>query len=138
MTNIIKIKRSSTSGVIPNNLEDGELAINQADKILFYKDNIGVIRSFNLNNTNNIGYNFIELNLGNTAKYRHQINVVDANITIASIIDISFNYIDEKKDNDIELDFFVFKTISKNGSFDVIITSKNKINKKINLKYKIQ
>ena len=83
-------------------------------------------------------FTFIELNLGNKAKFRHQINVVDVNVTIASVIDINFNYIDEKKDNDIELDFFVFKTISKSGSFDVIITSKNKINKKINLKYKIQ
>lgn len=48
MANIIKIKRSNVSGVIPTSLEDGELAINQADKVLFYKDNIGIIRSFNL------------------------------------------------------------------------------------------
>ncbi len=48
MANIIKIKRSNTPGVVPATLEDGELAINQADKILFYKDNLGVIRSLNL------------------------------------------------------------------------------------------
>ena len=48
MPNIIKIKRSSSTGIVPTTLQDGELAINQADKLLFYKDNLGVIRSFSL------------------------------------------------------------------------------------------
>lgn len=48
MANTIKIKRSSTAGVVPATLQDGELALNQADKLLFYKDNLGVIRSFSL------------------------------------------------------------------------------------------
>lgn len=45
MPNIIKIKRSSTPGVAPISLSDGEIAINQADNVLFFKDSGGVIRS---------------------------------------------------------------------------------------------
>ena len=48
MANTIKIKRSNVSGVVPTTLQDGELALNQADKILFYRDNQGTIRNFNL------------------------------------------------------------------------------------------
>jgi hypothetical protein len=48
MPNTITIKKSSLTGVVPTTLQDGELAINQADKLLFYKDNLGVIRSFSL------------------------------------------------------------------------------------------
>ena len=39
---VIQHKRSSTSGAVPSSLADGEIAINEADSILFYKDN-GVI-----------------------------------------------------------------------------------------------
>lgn len=45
MANLIKIKRSSTPGGVPSSLSDGEIAINQADKILFFKDSGGTIRS---------------------------------------------------------------------------------------------
>ncbi len=50
MANIIKIKRSNTSGHVPSSLVDGEIAINQKDKLLFYRDDAGVIRYINLDN----------------------------------------------------------------------------------------
>ena len=53
MANLIKIKRSTTAGVTPSSLADGEIAINQADKLLFFKDSLGVIRS------QKIGFTFL-------------------------------------------------------------------------------
>lgn len=48
MSNKVLIKRSSNSGVAPTSLEYGELAINTADSMLFYKDNNNSIKSFSL------------------------------------------------------------------------------------------
>jgi hypothetical protein len=51
MANIVKLKRSGTANAAPtaNSLEHGELAINYADGILFYKDSSNTIISFELN-----------------------------------------------------------------------------------------
>ena len=48
MANIIKIKRSGVTTVAPTSLEYGELAINYADGLLFYKDSNNQIISFYL------------------------------------------------------------------------------------------
>jgi hypothetical protein len=48
MPNPIKIKRSNSGGVVPATLVDGEIAINQADKKLFYRDSSAVVQSFSL------------------------------------------------------------------------------------------
>lgn len=48
MSNIIKIKRSQTTGVLPESLEDGEIFINQKDRVIAYKDDVGVIRTLDL------------------------------------------------------------------------------------------
>lgn len=48
MPNTIKIKRSNTVGVVPATLVDGEIAINQSDKKLFYRDSLGAVQSFSL------------------------------------------------------------------------------------------
>jgi hypothetical protein len=48
MANIIKIKRSGVATVAPTSLEYGELAINYADGLLFYKDSNNQIISFDL------------------------------------------------------------------------------------------
>ncbi len=50
MANIVKIKRSGTANSAPaaNSLEYGELAINYADGILFYKDSSNAVVSFNI------------------------------------------------------------------------------------------
>jgi hypothetical protein len=48
MANIIKIKNSGTSGVVPSSLDFGELAINYNDGLLFFKDSSGTIISFDI------------------------------------------------------------------------------------------
>ena len=50
MANIVKLKRSGTANSAPaaNSLEYGELAINYADGILFYKDSSNTVVSFNI------------------------------------------------------------------------------------------
>ena len=46
MSNIIKIKRSSTASATPNTLEYGELALNYADGKMFYKNLSGNVVEF--------------------------------------------------------------------------------------------
>jgi len=50
MANIVKLKRSGNANAAPvaNSLEHGELAINYADGILFYKDASNTVISFNI------------------------------------------------------------------------------------------
>lgn len=43
MTNTLLIKRSTVAGVVPSSLQDGEIAINQADSKLFYKSNSSIL-----------------------------------------------------------------------------------------------
>ena len=44
MANVIKIKNSGTATNAPASLEHGEIAINYADGILFYKDSDQMIQ----------------------------------------------------------------------------------------------
>jgi hypothetical protein len=48
MPNIVKIKSSNTTATVPASLVNGEIAINQRDKILFYRNELGIIQSFSL------------------------------------------------------------------------------------------
>jgi hypothetical protein len=48
MANVIKIKNSGTSNAAPTSLEYGELAINYADGVLFFKDSNNTIISFDI------------------------------------------------------------------------------------------
>lgn len=54
MANVVKIKRSGTSTSAPTDLEYGELAINYADGLLFYKDSSNTIVSFDISGTFNV------------------------------------------------------------------------------------
>lgn len=38
MANVIQIKRSTTAGAVPSSLADGELALQRADKTIYFKD----------------------------------------------------------------------------------------------------
>ena len=51
MANVIKIKNSGTALSAPASLEYGEIAINYADQILFYKDSSNTIVSFDISDT---------------------------------------------------------------------------------------
>lgn len=48
MANTIKLRHSSTPGNIVTSLSDGEVAINQADGLLFWRDDSGTIHSLDL------------------------------------------------------------------------------------------
>ena len=48
MSNVIKIKNSGTVANVPASLEHGEIAINYADQLLFYKDSSNAIVSFDI------------------------------------------------------------------------------------------
>jgi hypothetical protein len=48
MPNTVKIKSSNTSATVPTGLVNGEIAINQLDKVLFYPNHLGVVQSFSL------------------------------------------------------------------------------------------
>lgn len=48
MSNVFKIKNSSSLGSIPSGLVAGELCINIKDKKLFFLDDLGVLQSFDL------------------------------------------------------------------------------------------
>jgi hypothetical protein len=54
MANVVKIKRSGTANTAPTSLEYGELAINYADGLLFFKDSSNTIVSFDISGTFNI------------------------------------------------------------------------------------
>ena len=41
---VIKLRKSSVSGIIPSDLEYGEIAINYADGLIYYKDSLGAIQ----------------------------------------------------------------------------------------------
>jgi hypothetical protein len=63
----IKIKNSQTATNTPGSLVQGELAINEQDKILFYRDGAGAVQSFNLAAT--IPTTTDDLPEGSTNKY---------------------------------------------------------------------
>ena len=43
MPNVIQLKRSSVGGSIPSSLADGELALQRADKTIYFKDSTDAI-----------------------------------------------------------------------------------------------
>jgi len=47
----IKIKNSQTATNVPSSLVQGELAINEQDELLFYRDGAGTVQSFDLTTT---------------------------------------------------------------------------------------
>ncbi|WP_374569700.1 hypothetical protein [Phenylobacterium sp.] len=51
MGNLIKLKRSATPGNVPAALDVGEVAINEADGVLFWRDGAGVVQAVSLKNT---------------------------------------------------------------------------------------
>lgn len=48
MAGIIQLKRSNTAGNNPGTLSDGEIAINQADGFVYWRNSSGVLQKFSL------------------------------------------------------------------------------------------
>lgn len=49
MANVVKILWSKLTGTVPASLVDGQIGINQKDRKLFYPDENGVVRTFDMN-----------------------------------------------------------------------------------------
>lgn len=49
MANVVKILWSKLTGTVPLSLVDGQIGINQKDRKLFYPDENGVVRTFDMN-----------------------------------------------------------------------------------------
>ena len=60
---VIQLKNSGASGNIPNALAPGELAINYADGVVFFKDSTGAIISFNLKLASSISTSDLQVSL---------------------------------------------------------------------------
>lgn len=64
MANSIKLKSSNTPGAVPASLLDGEIAINRADRLLYFKDANGNIVSKSLaNEAGAVGITTVEVDL---------------------------------------------------------------------------
>lgn len=94
MVNLIKLKRSSTPGAVPSSLEDGELAINRSDGILFWKNAADAIVKAFLGRLRDLalgirqttvapsaGVITIDLSLGNTWLVNLTANVTSVSLT---------------------------------------------------------
>ncbi len=83
-------------------------------------------------------YTQLRLNTGRTAFYSKTLNIENSICTSNSIVDV-FMQLKSDSENELELDNVGFSTISKNGSFDLIVSSPNnqKISGIFDLKYKI-
>lgn len=73
MANVVKIKRSDSTGNVPT-LVSGEIAINQKDKKLFFLDDLGVVQSFDMaatiiNDSNGTALGSVTGTLANTIAY---------------------------------------------------------------------
>lgn len=63
MANVVKLKNSGVQSSVPVSLEHGEIAINYADKKLFYKDSNNSILSFDLSTNLNIDAGFAQADI---------------------------------------------------------------------------
>ncbi len=89
----IQLKKSIISGNIPSSLLPGELAINTADGILFYKDSSDVIRQIK---TGTSGNTFSTLNVNSSlliAASNNDILTIDSSNSITISTDVFYNKI---------------------------------------------
>jgi hypothetical protein len=63
LANVVKLKNSGVQSSVPVSLEHGEIAINYADKKLFYKDSNNSILSFDLSTNLNIDAGFAQADI---------------------------------------------------------------------------
>lgn len=119
MANKILIKNSSTTGNEPSALDPGELAINSADRTIFYK--VGsLIRRFVMIDK------FFTAAVGFPAVRIKTINVVDSQVELTSKINVSWDDVLDTDQNDPEFSDIGFKVRPNNGSFDLTIFSQGK------------
>lgn len=133
MANVVKIFWSKITGHVPAELVDGQIAINQKDKKIFYPDESGTVQEFSLTNKQPT---FTTINFGSNPINQKTFNIIDTNCTTTSKIDISQYFIAQTEENfGVIIDLF---TECLNGSFNIIAVSKGIEERGIfNIKYTI-
>lgn len=111
---------------------------NGANFNMYITNNNGTIIAYPLN-TSSTTWKKVELNIPFPAKYQYTLNIVDTEITLASIIDLKLDSTIDTDENDSELYELNFNTKCNIGSLDVTINSKdqNVFGGKIKIIYKI-
>nr|QMP83418.1 MAG: hypothetical protein [Caudoviricetes sp.] len=90
---VIQLKKSTVPGNIPNSLASGEIAINTADGILFYKDPSNVIKTIKTDTTTN-AYSTLNVNSSLLiATSNSDILTIDSNGAITITVDSFTNKI---------------------------------------------
>lgn len=132
MANIVKILWTKITGHVPSALVDGQIAINQKDKKLFYPDENGAIQSYSLIDFSS----FASIDFGVTPINEKSFNIIDANCTVTSKIEISQYFISQTEENfGVYIDLF---TECFEGNFNLIAVSRSKKERGIfNIKYTI-
>ena len=125
----IKIKKSNTAGAVPT-LIDGEIAINQNDQILFYRNQLGVLQKFAFNSI------YTTIDFGVTPINEKTFNIINANCLPTSKIEIMQFFQNQNEENfGNNLDLF---TECLTGSFNIIAVSREPFSRGIfNIKYKL-
>jgi len=129
MPSTIKIKYSDTVGAVPT-LAVGEIAINRADKKLYYTDNSNVVQSMSLvSSSGGAGGTFIqtEVDFGTGAHYK-EFTITDANMTTIKkpIAQVAWVAPTGKDLDEIEMDDLQIRCQPLNGSFKMYISDAHK------------
>ena len=133
MANVVKILWSKVTGHIPSSLVDGQIAINQKDKKLFFPNENGIIQNYSLYDSPII---YTAIDFGTNPINEKTFNIIDVNCTTTSKIDIDQYFISQSEENfGVCLDLF---TECFNGNFNIIAVSRGLEERGIfNIKYTI-
>lgn len=131
MPNIVKILWSKVLGNVPSLLVDGQIAINQRDRRLFYPDGNGVIQSYSLVESAIV---FTSVDFGGKPINERIFNIINPLCTINSNIEISQVFKTQTEENfGVRLELFIE---CFNGNFNIIAVSSEPFSRGIfNLKY---
>jgi hypothetical protein len=133
MANIVKILWSKITGHVPSSLVDGQIAINQKDKKLFYPDENGVVQNYSLVHNPIV---FTSIDFGTKPINEKIFNITDVNCTSTSKIEIGQYFLSQTEENfGVELELF---TEPFNGNFNIIAISTEPFSRgSFNIKYSI-
>lgn len=142
MANIVKILRSLITGHVPSTLVDGQIAINQKDKKLFYPDENGVVQEFSLV-PGSVSFTEVTADFGSIqdSKSNITVNVANSAILLGSkiICDISGSATADHTTDEIMLfQLSAFATnINPGVGFDIQVFSPHEIFGQIKINYLI-
>lgn len=142
MANVVKILTSKIAGRVPSSLADGQIAINQKDKILFYPDETGAVLSFSFSAVGGVNV------LSGTANFNflQEYNTIVVTIASAAVTNANFKTFVPipVESGDTSLDDFALngltfwvENIIDNTSFDIRAIAQNNASGTYSINYKI-